>query len=54
MIPPTQVSALHKAAFGRLVAQIGRIVETFGGFYPGDHRVDLKKILADLETKPAD
>jgi hypothetical protein len=48
------VSALHKAAFGGLVAQIGGIVEKFGGFYPGGHPADLRNILADLEAKPAD
>jgi hypothetical protein len=34
IIPPTQMSALHKAAFCGLVAQIGGIVEKFGRFYP--------------------
>jgi hypothetical protein len=41
--PPTKVSALHKAAFGRLVAHFGGIVEKFGRLYSGVHMADLGK-----------
>ncbi len=46
--PPTQVSALQKAAFGRLVAQVRRTVEKFGRLYPSGHPAELGKISTGL------